>query len=181
MNKNGLGLVTVLVILLVVAVVACLLFKDTVPIDLEQLARQPDSTVEAGILTAGIANVQVLKIPQEIYDSMPANPSHREILTGDIKKVHWVSLRGCPYAKAFRETVERGLEAYRGSYQNTMEWTSGTKWISCAPGYKTCPELWLAEKCGELCIVQPQKRQMVSLKVKNGKQALALLKALENW
>ena len=93
MNKNGLGLVTVLGILLVVAVVACLLFKDTVPIDLEQLARQPDSTVEAGILTAGIANVQVLKIPQEIYDSMPANPSHREILTGDIKKVHWVSLR----------------------------------------------------------------------------------------
>ena len=63
MNKNGLGLVTVLGILLVVAVVACLLFKDTVPIDLEQLTRQPDSTVEAGILTAGIANVQVLKIP----------------------------------------------------------------------------------------------------------------------
>lgn len=181
MNKKGLSLFAMLGILLLVAVVACIVFKDTVPVNLEELAQRPDSTIQAGILTAGIPNVKVLPIPQEVYDSIPDNPSHQEIFLGDIKKVHWVSLRGCPYAAAFREAVERTLKKYPSAYQNTMEWTSGTRWINCAPGYKTCPEMWLVNNCMELCIINPQKRQIVALQQRNGKQAAALLEKLKDW
>ena len=88
MNKKGLSLFAMLGILLLVAVVACIVFKDTVPVNLEELAQRPDSTIQAGLLTAGIPNVKVLPIPQEVYDSIPDNSSHKEIFLGDIKKVH---------------------------------------------------------------------------------------------
>lgn len=104
MNHKGASFMAYFLFLCVLTAGLFMLFPDKVPVENPALAK---GDLKGALLGGG----KVKNIPQEVYDSIENNSEFSQYLQGPKKHVFTLSLRGCPYAKAFANAID---QAFRG-------------------------------------------------------------------
>lgn len=129
--------------------------------------------------TRALKEVRLLPIPDKVYDTIPNDIKGSRYLTGNKKYVVMVLPSSCPYASAYKRALnelfkEQGYSEYYRKRLITAHWTT------CQT--EDCSILWLYNNCGEgVCIINPQRRQVVIDNSQDRKQLPVLLEKYKNW
>ncbi|WP_428075640.1 hypothetical protein [Candidatus Avelusimicrobium luingense] len=132
-----------------------------------------------------IANVQVVNIPQTVYDSLAQDTRFKRYLTGNHKYVLLFTYPGCPYSRAYKRAFDtlfsqRGFDEF---YRKRIITVGRTTSVSC-PGHQSmdCATAWIFQNCfGKLCILNPQRKQAVADSSQNAGQLADLLEKYREW
>ncbi len=138
-----------------------------------------------------VSDVKIMKIPQEVYDSMEIDPnipwevynrvdrSWENYLLWDKKRILLITWDGCPYARKFRKELDNIFEenAYLSRYYDKdIRETWQTVELSCLG--KICSSIRLFENCWEwICIINPVAKEIIVDNSQNFKQILPLLQS----
>ncbi len=143
-----------------------------------------------------LSDVKIMKIPQEVYDSMEIDPSipqeaynqmdrsREQYLLWDKKRILLITWDGCPYARRFRKELDNVFDknAYLTRYYDKYikeTWQYVT--LSCLNGYD-CASIWLFENCWEwICIINPMAKEVIVDTSQKTAQILPLLKSYDTW
>ena len=110
------------------------------------------------------------------------NSEFSQYLQGPKKHVFTLSLRGCPYAKAFANAIDQAFleEEIATAYQKDIVPIGRSEYLNC--NGKQCPRMYLFNTCGQgLCIINPAKRQIVVEKSRSKERLMYLLAAYKDW
>jgi len=158
-------------------------------LDFENMFKQDAaSPVHMGALPSGLGTLQgveVVDIPERVYESLPEDGKFKRYLTGNHKYLFLFTYPGCPYARAFSGAFERlftqkGFDEY---YRKRVISVGRTTTISC-PGQRdmNCATAWVYQTCfGNLCIFNPVRKQVVVDHSQNAHQLEALLEKYKEW
>ncbi len=129
--------------------------------------------------------VKVVQIPQTVYDSMAENPKWKEHLLGNKKRVLLLTWDGCPYARAFKQSLEQIFKqtAISRAYEKDIVVTGQSVEGFCKGDLaKHCPLMWILDHCmNGICIINPQTREAIEDHSKDARQVWALLTAYSSW
>lgn len=143
------------------------------------------TVVEVNGKTVPLGQVHAIQIPQEVYDSMADNPEWKGHLLGDKKRVLLITWDGCPYARAFKQALERAFTTkyIDNFYTQDIVVTGQTVWGSCqGPQQEICPKIWIMNHCmGGICIINPKTHEAIVDESQNAQQILPLLAAYAKW
>ncbi len=146
---------------------------------------QTVSTVQINGKTLPISRVKVVQIPPEIYESMKDNPEWKEHLLGEQKRVLLITWDGCPYARAFKQALQKAFTIKNVSkfYTQDIVVTGQSVWANCqGPLKEHCPKVWIMEHCmGGICIINPKTHEAIVDESQNAQQILPLLAAYATW
>ena len=168
MNHKGASFMAYFLFLCVLTAGLFMLFPDKVPVENPALAK---GDLKGALLGGG----KVKNIPQEVYDSIENNSEFSQYLQGPKKHVFTLSLRGCPYAKAFANAIDQAFleEEIATAYQKDIVPIGRSEYLNC--NGKQCPRMYLFNTCGQgLCIINPAKRQIVVEKSRSKERAARL-------
>ena len=132
-----------------------------------------------------LSQVAVLPIPSHVYESLEKDKKFERYLTGNHKYILFFTYPGCPYARAYtaafkRLFAEEGFDEY---YRKRVITVGRTTSVSC-PGHRdlNCATAWVYQVCfGNLCIFNPQRRQVVVDSSQNARQLETLLDKYKEW
>ena len=132
-----------------------------------------------------LSQVQVLPIPPNVYESLDRDTKFKRYLTGNHKYVLFFTYPGCPYARAYTNAFKKlfaadGFEEY---YRKRIITVGRTTSVSC-PGHRdmNCATAWVFQTCfGKLCILNPQRKQVVVDASQNAHQLEVLLEKYKEW
>jgi len=175
MNHKGASFMAYFLLLCVLTAGLFMLFPDKVPVENPALAK---GDLKGALLGGG----KVKNIPQEVYDSIENNSEFSQYLQGPKKHVFTLSLRGCPYAKAFANAIDQAFleEEIATAYQKDIVPIGRSEYLNC--NGKQCPRMYLFNTCGQgLCIINPAKRQIVVEKSRSKERLMYLLAAYKDW
>jgi len=132
-----------------------------------------------------ISEVQVLPIPDSVYESLETDTKFKRYLTGNHKYVYFFTYQGCPYARAFTSAFKRLFEkdGFDKYYRKRIQIVGRSTFVSC-PGHRdmNCATAWVYQTCfGKLCIFNPLRRQVVVDGTQNAGQIEALLEKYREW
>lgn len=143
--------------------------------------------VHMGKQVAGhtLPSVKVLPIPDSVYKSLPADGQFERYLTGNHKYVFFFTYSGCPYARAFTTAFKHLFSKYDFAqyYRKRVITVGRTTSVSC-PGHRdmNCATAWVYQTCfGNLCIFNPQRREVVVDSSQNASQIEKLLEQYKEW
>ena len=178
MTNKGTSFIGYLLFLCVLTAGLFIVFPDKVPFEL------PTGTNMGGkmALPGGFADGKVKNIPQEVYDSIEKNNEFSQYLQGPKKHVLTLSLRGCPYAKAFASAIDAAFldEDIANAYQKDIVPIGSSESVYC--NGNQCPRRYLFYTCGQgLCIINPAKRQILVEKSRRPERLMQLLYAYKDW
>ena len=163
MNHKGASFMAYFLFLCVLTAGLFMLFPDKVPVENPALAK---GDLKGALLGGG----KVKNIPQEVYDSIENNSEFT------------LSLRGCPYAKAFANAIDQAFleEEIATAYQKDIVPIGRSEYLNC--NGQQCPRMYLFNTCGQgLCIINPAKRQIVVEKSRSKERLMYLLAAYKDW
>ncbi len=159
-------------------------------IDFENIFKK-DSPVpvhmEGKILhTQTLPAVQVVDIPQTVYDSLTQDTRFKRYLTANHKYVLFFTYPGCPYSSAYTRAFKKmfkelGFDEY---YRKRVISVGETTFFSCPSGKyaQNCASFWIFENCfGKLCLLNSQRKQAVIDDSQNPKQLSILLEKYKEW
>ncbi len=132
-----------------------------------------------------ITGIQVVPIPDSVYESLETDTKFKRYLTGNHKYVYFFTYPGCPYARAFTNAFKQLFEkdGFSEYYRKRIQTVGRTTSISC-PGHRdlNCATAWVYHMCfGKLCIFNPVRRQVVVDGTQNARQIEALLERFREW
>lgn len=165
-----------------------LLFYVGKRIDFENML-QKDSPVPVHMggkvqRTAKLSKVTVANIPNEIYESLPRDSKYKRYLTGNHKYILLFTYDGCPYARAYHHAFKHAFanlgfsEYYRKRIINVGRMVT----VRCPTGLMDCASLWVTRQClGKICILNPQRKQVVIDSSQNAEQLPILLDKYKEW
>ena len=172
-----------LVFLLALAGLGIYIYKH---VDWNAPKKQRITSVEINGQTVPLHQVKIEQIPQAVYDSMKDNPHWSNHLTGNKKRVLLITWNGCPYARAYRQALDKVFK--KGSplqkqYVKDIEVTGQSVGGSCkGPLAASCPLMWIMDHCmGGICIINPQTHEAIVDESQNAQQILPLLTAYAAW
>lgn len=132
-----------------------------------------------------LSGVKAVQIPPAVYESMADNPKWKEHLLGKKKKVLLFTWDGCPYARAFKQSLEQIFrqKQFSQAFEKDIVVTGQSVGGSCrGPLAKDCPLIWLMDHCMDgICIINPQTKEAIEDHSKNARQVAALLTAYASW
>lgn len=176
----------------VLLLLGCLLFLGlyaATHMDLENML-QKDSPVpvhmggQAGKLPRNLAEVvKVEPIPEFVYQTLEKDDKYKRYLTGNHKYILFFTYPGCPYANAFTYSFKQLFQekGYKEYYRKRIVKVGRTTYVSC-PGMETCASLWVMQTCfGKLCILNPQRKQVVVFSSQQAAQLEPLLETYREW
>ena len=176
----------------VVALIGCLLFFGVYfgqRIDFENILKK-DSPVPVHMdgriaPTRALAQVEVLPIPARVYESLKTDKQFERYLTGNQKYVFMFTYPGCRYARAFTAAFKKLFEqdGFGEYYRKRVITVGRTTSVSC-PGHRdmNCATAWVYQTCfGNLCIFNPQMREVVVDHSQNAGQIEVLLTKYKDW
>lgn len=199
MNRAGFSFLQFFAVLLVAGIILSVIYKDTVPLGAdgpvnaalfkkvqEQAQKKPSSAASAPKIPSpgALKDIKTAAIPQKVYDGIKDNAEYKEYLLGNKKHVFMVTFTGCPYARAFRQQLERlfSYGDYSDYYEKEIIPVGQGVSISCNSDHMNCPKAWLFKHCGEgICIINPVTRQAVIDNSQNARQIEALLDQYKDW
>lgn len=140
-----------------------------------------------------VSDVKIIKIPQEVYDSMEIDPdipqevynqvnidrSREKYLLWDKKRILLITWDGCPYARRFRRELDNVFEknAYLTRYYD-KDIKETWQYIEFTCFDKNCASIRLFENCWEwICIINPIAKEILADSSQNAKQILPLLES----
>lgn len=134
---------------------------------------------------AALPGVQVVNIPDTVFESLEQDTEFKRYLTGNHKYVFLFTYPGCPYARAFSNAFKRLFEeeGFDEFYRKRIQPVGRTTMVSC-PGHRdmNCATAWVYQNCfSKLCIFNPVRRQAVVDSSQNANQIEALLEAYKEW
>ena len=147
----------------------------------DQFQQQPAAVVQTEGQSAsadGLAQVEVLPIPNAVYTSLATDTKFKKYLTGKDKYVFLFTYTGCPYARAFSSALDQlFLQDGFGTYYKKHVMNVGSSiTASCPANARECATVWVYNTClGNLCIFNPAQRQVVVDHSQNAQQIKPLL------
>lgn len=182
MNHKGFTFLHILAGCAVLVLVLAIFFNRPVKWA-EQIGQKP---VQEGFAPKPMTLLRVdnVKIPQEVYDGIATNSKYQEIITGSKKQVVVVIFTGCPYARAFKQELNRLFAQgdFSNYYDKTVIDVGRTSWVNCHNETGKCPTSWIFDVCGSgICIVNPAQRKAVVDASQNARQIGTLLEHYKNW
>lgn len=199
MNRSGFTVLQFFGVVLVIGIILAVVYKDTVPLgadgplnrallqDVQKQAQHlgaPAPAARAVPASGALKNIKTVNIPQKVYDGIKDNGDYKEYILGNKKHVFMVTFTGCPYARAFRQQLERlfSYGDYSDYYDKDIIPVGQGVAVSCNASHMNCPKAWLFDKCGEgICIINPVTRQAVIDNSQNPRQIEALLDQYKDW
>ncbi len=134
--------------------------------------------------TTRLSNVVVANIPKDVYDSLEKDSKFKRYLTGNHKYILLFTYNGCPYARAYHSAFKHaftdlGFSAY---YRKRIINVGRSYWVSCPTGLMNCATLWVTQQCfGKICILNPQRKQVVIDASQDANQLPKLLEKYKEW
>lgn len=191
MNRKGFSSLDLWCVILLIGLGLAVLYQKTdgdMLGELRSLITQKEvhdaGAVKAKAYAGNLKNVTVVTIPQKVYDGIKDNGEYKKYILGNKKRVFFLSLSGCPYARAFRNQVNYlfNTDDYADYYIKNIVSVGRFITISCNSNHMNCPKAWLFDTCGNgICIINPVTRQVVIDKSKNPQQIKALLDQYKEW
>ena len=132
-----------------------------------------------------LRQVQVVNIPDYVYDSLEVDTRFKLYLTGNHKYIFLFTYPGCPYARAYSGALQHAFEneGFSSYYRKRIFNVGRSSLVSC-PGRMntTCATMWLYQTCfGNLCVFNPVRKQVVVDKSQQATQLGALLDIYKEW
>lgn len=131
-----------------------------------------------------LSRVAVVNIPNQVYDSLNQDSKYKRYLTGNHKYILLFTYDGCPYARAYHHAFKHAFtdlgfsEYYRKRIINVGRMFS----VGCPAGFMECASLWVTKQClGKICILNPQRKQVVVDASQNAEQLPKLLEKYKEW
>ncbi len=147
--------------------------------------------------TRRLSGVKAVQIPQNVYNSMERAPQWKEHLLGDKKRVLLMTWDGCPYARAFKNSLQEVFKdaqiqkAYTLDIQVTGQMVSCGSMILPDTEKATLAELqavlqtpcrWIMDHCmAGICIINPRTHEAVVDSSQNAGQIVPLLVGYASW
>ena len=134
--------------------------------------------------SAKLAQVEVLPIPDSVYTSLQTDTKFKQYLTGNQKYVFLFTYTGCPYARAFSDTLGRlfAQKNFGEYYRKHVIHVGRSTTVSCPGHVMHCATAWVYQTCfGNLCIFNPSRRQVVVDHSQNARQLESLLDKYKEW
>ena len=198
MNNKGTSFFQYFVFLIVLAIAAFIIFPDTVPfplggnipgMDMNKMAAQMAEQLKTQSKTLAPSALgqteKEISIPQEVYDSIPQNPAYQEYLFGNQKHILILTSSQATYLQKIANAIDTALAApdMQAVYtKNIVDFPINEQTMSCNGDYFNCPSVWLARYCmGQVCIINPSTRRVVSALVINEEEVAPLLEKYKNW
>lgn len=129
--------------------------------------------------------VKAVQIPQAVYDSMTENSQWKEYLLGKQKRVLLFTWDGCPYARAFKQTLENVFQypQINQSFTKDIVLTGRSAGGTCRGELANhCPLFWLLKHCFRgFCIINPKTKEAIEDHSKDPRQIFPLLAAYSAW
>jgi hypothetical protein len=126
-----------------------------------------------------LKEVQIVSIPNEVYETMAQEPKGAKYLMGNKKYIIAILPTNCPYANAYKNALnylfkEKGFsEYYRKHLMHGGFFTCRSE---------NCSMFWLYNHCGGgICLINPARREAVIDNSQNTKQLPMLLEKYKNW
>lgn len=200
MNNKGTSFLQYLIFLLVLAVGAFIFLPNTVPFPLGSamdemgLTQEGKDILEQGKQAFNSSSASLddqftitkeIQIPQDVYDSIPTNPSFQEYLLGNKKHVLFLNIQGVPVAQYFSNAIDQAFMSpdIQAAYQkNVIPFSPSDINFSCNPPHTICPKAWLERNCStKICIINPQTRSVIVADVFKDYLVKPLLEKYKNW
>ncbi len=126
--------------------------------------------------TAQLKEVSVLDIPDEVYQSLKRDTHFKRYLTGNHKYVLlWTFASRRHFIEEFKY-ISSDFSAY---YRKRI---TGELGRSASPDCIHCASSWIFEHCFRyVCILNPQRKQVVVDKSEDTRQLPVLLEAYKEW
>lgn len=198
MNNKGTSFFQYFVFLIVLAIAAFFFLPDTVPfplggnipgVDMNKMTAQMAEQLKTQSKTQPADSFgqteKEIAIPQEVYDSIPQNPAYQEYLLGNKKHIVILVTSQAAYLQKMANAIDTALAApdMQAVYtKNMVDFPINEQTMSCNGNYLNCPGVWLARYCmGQMCIINPSTRRMVSALVISEGDVAPLLEKYKNW
>lgn len=131
-----------------------------------------------------VNEVHIEPIPQAVYDGIANNGMYKEFLLGNKKQVILFTWDGCPYARAFRQALDKAFtfKVLEKFYKLNVVHVGKVMRASCNSNNLDCPHAWLIQHCGNgICIINPMTKEAIVDESKNAAQILPILMAYSQW
>lgn len=129
--------------------------------------------------TTQLKEVSVLNIPDEVYQSLNGDSHFKRYLTGNHKYILLWTF-SAPYYRPYTEAFERTFPLFSAYYRKRVEAEMGPAGVMVGCGQRASQ--WLLKNCFEhVCILNPQRKQVVVDKSKDARQLPILLEAYKEW
>ena len=189
-NKKSNYLIYVLAILLIVCIY--LFIRGDKSNKIREVSKSLDY-IQTNWETVKVSNVKIIKIPQEVYDSMEINPdipqevynqvhidrSREKYLLWNKKRILLITWDGCPYARKFRRELDDVFSKntyLTRHYDKDIKETWQTISLECLD--TNCASIRLFQNCWEwICIINPIAKEIIADSSQNAKQILPLLES----
>jgi hypothetical protein len=132
-----------------------------------------------------LSDVEVISVPPYVYESLKEDTRYRRYLTGNHKYILLFTYPGCGYSRAYTHALkqlfqERGFDRY---YRKRIITVGQRTSASCPdPTSAECATMWIFENCfGELCILNPQRKEVVVDHSQKAGQLAELLEKYREW
>ena len=158
-------------------------------VDFENIFKKESATPVhmSGNVTSSrsLPQVEVLSIPQYVYDTLDRDDQFKRYLTGNHKYVFFFTYPGCRYSRAYTNAFQYLFEEknFEEFYRKRIISVGRTTSVSC-PGHRdmNCATAWMYQACfGKLCIINPQRKQVVVDASQNAQQLEPLLEKYKEW
>ena len=139
---------------------------------------QAVKVLEIGEQTWPVSGVKVVQIPQNVYDSMERAPQWKEHLLGDKKRVLLMTWDGCPYARAFKNSLQEVFKDAQIQKAYTLEQATAAQ----LQAVLQTPCRWIMDHCmAGICIINPRTHEAVVDSSQNAGQIVPLLEGYSSW
>lgn len=131
-----------------------------------------------------LQQVTLEKIPDYVYATLDEDSKFKRYVTGNHKYIFLFTYPGCPYSRHYSQSFKHAFDTlgFGEYYRKRIQITAHKRMVSCPDGYSGCATLWFFQKCfGNLCLFNPQRKQVIIDSSHNANQLPDLLEAYKEW
>ena len=125
-----------------------------------------------------LSDVEVVKIPDRVYDAAWIDNEWADFLFSDIKNLLFVYWDGCPYARAYESQINKVFSddySINNLYLKNIIKVPKSYSVTCHSEY--CPRMRIGRVCSaDFCIINPMAKEIVVDSSHDEKQISVLLK-----
>ncbi|MBR4682478.1 MAG: hypothetical protein IKP06_04160 [Elusimicrobiaceae bacterium] len=130
-----------------------------------------------------LPQVTVTDIPDSVYKTLDRDSKFKRYLTGNHK---YVVLFAHPNISSSEDYAQKLRYAFSkqgfAQYYRKRIYQKGSWFATCPNGEIQCASLWLHQTCfGNLCLLNPVRKQAVIVPLHHADQLPALLEAYKEW